>query len=260
VERGAILARAVRDPANADHDTMIERLIEIASSPRLEDVGIVDAAGHARGVYRPLLVHGFLTAFNIRYETLAREEFGRWEEALRRWCEVMEGVVGENPRQSREVLSRAVARRAWSALVLHVAGKVFIRDAWTDLASATMGQIVRTQQESGAFLAPAPAENPELVWYEELCILHAVAGYAVRAEDRNIARAVARAGEFHLRETQPDHATAQPWGLFAFIWNPQTRPLADQLLHAVTLNRGTQLDGVSLILLSDTLYSLRLFL
>jgi hypothetical protein len=155
----------------------------------------------------------------------------------------------------------SVAEAAWTALALQTAGKIFVRDVWIDLASDTFGRLARAQQPSGAFLAAGGSANPELTWYHELCILHAVAGYAVRAEDRNAARAVARSTEFHQNETQPDHATAQPWGLFAFMWNPATRPLADQLLHTATLNRaGEARDGVSLILLADALYSLRLFL
>ena len=59
--------------------------------------------------------------------------------------------------------------------------------------------------------------------------------------------------------SQPDHATAQPWALFAFVWNPQTRPLADQLLHAARVQDPAARNGVSLILLADALYCLRLF-
>jgi hypothetical protein len=81
----------------------------------------------------------------------------------------------------------------------------------------------------------------------------------VQAEDRTIAAAVARATVYHQREMQPDHATTQPWGLFAFIWNPETRPLADQLLHAAAVQQPGGIDGVALILLADALYCLRLF-
>jgi hypothetical protein len=82
----------------------------------------------------------------------------------------------------------------------------------------------------------------------------------VQTEDRTIARAVARSTMLTLNEIEPDHATGQPWGLFAFIWNPQTRgPLADQLLHAVEMRQTSAIDGVSLILLADALYCLRLF-
>ncbi|HLL89432.1 MAG TPA: hypothetical protein VK324_09020, partial [Tepidisphaeraceae bacterium] len=72
--------------------------------------------------------------------------------------------------------------------------------------------------------------------------------------------AAARAAEFHQNETQPDHASAQPWGLFPMIRNPLTRPLADQILHAATTQHPAGLEGVSLMLAADALYCLRLFL
>jgi hypothetical protein len=149
------------------------------------------------------------------------------------------------------------ADAAWTAAALFLAGKVFIRDAWTDLAGDAFGRITRSQRQSGAFLVTTASDNPEPAWYHELAILHAAASYAVHSEDRGVARTVARAAQFHQNETQPDHATAQPWGLFAFVWNPATRPTADQLLHAAALQPP---DGVSLILLADALYCLRLFL
>src|SRR5205814_5481773 len=101
-----------------------------------------------------------------------------------------------------------------------------------------------------------PADNPEARWFDELAMLHASAAYAVLAEDKTVAAAVKRNTEFHLRETQPDHATRQPFGLFAFIWNGETRSLADQMLHNVSV---AEPDGVTQILLGDVLQCLRLF-
>jgi hypothetical protein len=148
------------------------------------------------------------------------------------------------------------------ALALFAAGKVYVRDAWTDLASDIFGKLVRSQQSNdppGQFLRASAEDNPDSHGYHELVLLHAAASYAVQAEDRTAASAVAKATDFHLRETQPDHATSQPWGLFAFVWNERTRPVADQLLHAAAVNRPAGADGVSLILLADALYCLRLF-
>ena len=150
---------------------------------------------------------------------------------------------------------------AWNALALFVAGKVFVRDAWTDLAGDVFGKLTRGQRGSGAFLAASAArDNPETHWYHELVLLHAAASYAVQAEDRTVAAAVARNAEFHLNETQPDHATSQPWGVFAFVWNEKTRLLADQVLHSASAQNPGGLSGVSLVLLRDALYCLRLFL
>ena len=146
------------------------------------------------------------------------------------------------------------------ALALFVAGKVFVRDAWIDLASDTFGKLVRGEPNRPTFLIANSSDNPETFWFHELTILHAAGSYAVQSEDRTLAAAVARNTEFHLNETQPDHATSQPWALFPFIWNPRTRSLADQLLHTVSVQHPGTSDGVSLILLADALYCLRLFL
>jgi hypothetical protein len=181
---------------------------------------------------------------------------------LRGWCDLLEAELGAarisdggTPASRGDVATEA----AWTALALFAAGRLLVRDAWTDLASDTLGRLTRGQTAEGTFLVPGPADNPETGWYHELVLLHAAAAYAVQAEDRAVAAAVARATEHHLRETQPDHATAQPWSLFAFIWNERTRPLADQLLHTMSVNRPAGPDGVSLILLADALYCLRLF-
>ena len=62
---------------------------------------------------------------------------------------------------------------------------------------------------------------------------------------------------YHLHETQPDHATTEPWGLLAFILNPDTRSLADQLLHTVRVQHPGGARGVTAILLADVLDHLR---
>ena len=266
VERGVVLPWAM-NPSSAppaDEAVAVDRLIELARAPaRIAEIAVVDAAGHARQVYRPLLIYAWLMAFRLRYETLRQDQFGRWDEALREWSDALEARLGGiAPADSVEIpASRGgiAAEAAWTALALSVAGKIFVRDAWTDLAADTFGRITRAQRETGTFLSASASDNPESAWFAELSILHAAASYAVQAEDRVVARAVARATDFHQRETEPDHATSQPWSVFAFVWNPQTRPTADQLLHAASL-QSTGLDGVSLILLADALYCLRLFL
>jgi len=264
VERGIVFPWAVIGSA-ADVSPAVDRLIELSRSPRMADIAVVDAAAHARPVYRPLLIYAWLLTFRVRYETISPGEFGRWDEALRAWSDALEARLGEIVPGEGGIIPAArgdlAAEAAWTAAALHLSGKIFIRDAWTDLAADTFGRLTRAQLQSGAFLTHSSSDNPEPVWYHELAILHAAASYAVQAEDRPVARAVARATEYHQNETQPDHATSQPWGLFAFIWNESTRPTADQLLHATALQSpATSTDGVSLILLADALYCLRLFL
>ncbi|MGH7214131.1 MAG: hypothetical protein ACREIT_05150 [Tepidisphaeraceae bacterium] len=262
VERGSVFARGLVSQQVFEPST-VERLIELAGSPELSRVVVVDRGGHHRPAYRGLLVYAWLQAYRLVYETMSASEFGRWEEALRAWCDLLEAELGAVawPGDGMPASRGASATEAaWTALALHVAGKVFVRDAWTDLASDTFGKLARGQQPNGAFLRATPSDNPETLWYHELVLLHAAASYAVQSEDRPLAACVARNTAYHLAETQPDHATSQPWGLFAFVWNPATRPLADGMLHAVRAQHPQGVTGVSLMLLADALYCLRLFL
>ena len=272
VERGTVYPLSLNRRVEALALERVDRLIRLAAPapaneppaplPVLSSLSVVDRAGHRRPVYRPLLVYAWLQSFRLLYEELPRLEFGRWDEALRAWCDVLEArlTAARAPEGPSPAARGAEATElAWTALALFSAGRLFVRDAWTDLASDAFGRLARGQEASGALLVSGGSDNPELVWYHELALLHAAASYAVQAEDRTVASAVARATEYHLRETQPDHASAQPWALFGFIWNPATRPLADQLLHAAAVQHPGGPDGVSLILLADALYCLRLF-
>jgi hypothetical protein len=259
VERGVVFPMVIDGRWTDAAAGVVDRLV---GSSALADLAVVDRSGHQRPVYRALLVYAWLQAYGRVYETMPRDAFGRWEEGLRAWCDRLEGELAEIEWDDVMPAGRGAtaAEAVWMALALHVAGRVFVRDAWTDLAAASFGRLVRGQRASGAFLEATARDNPETHWYHELVILHAAASYAVQAEDRTVAAAVQRAGLFHLSETQPDHATAQPWGLFAFVWNEQTRTLADQILHAAQSQDPGGVGGVSLVLLADALYCLRLFL
>jgi hypothetical protein len=265
VERGVVFPELVLEPARAATAEMssVERLIMAASPVQLASAVVVDRTAHVRQVYRPLLVYAWLQAYRLAYEILPRSEFGRWEEGSRPWCDDLERRLGEfawPAEQLPAAMGDSVAEACWTGLALHIAGRVFIRDAWTDLAADVFGKLARRQRESGAFLAAGLSDNPETWWFHELAILHAAASYAAQGEDRSLAAAVARATAFHMAETQPDHATNQPWALFAFIWNAQTRPVADGMLHAARAARSaSESSGIALMLLADALYCLRLF-
>lgn len=262
VERGLILAATVLKSPSIELGQFVNPVIAAARSERLTAVRFVDAAGHSRSVYRPLFAYAWLQSYRLVYESLPRAEFSTWEEALRAFADLLEADLGSTAWPVESLAAGAGARwseMAWEALALFVAGKVFVRDVWIDLASDTFGRLARFQQPNGGFLASTAADQPETLWYHELQILHALASYAVQAEDRPIAAAVAKATRFHQNETQPDHATTQPWGLFAFIWNADTRMLADQLLHSARIQHPEQIDGVSLMLHADCLYCLQLF-
>lgn len=260
VERGTIYPLLLKPPGAADD--RVHRLIELTRSERLSSMAVVDRTGHHRPIYRSMLVYSWLKAFQLVYETLDRDEFGRWEEALRVWCDLLEADLQEiswDATLATAARGASAAEACWAALTLHAAGKTLVRDVWTDLAAEHFGKLARAQQPGGAFLATLASDNPETHWYHELAILHAAASFAVQTEDRTVAAAVKRNTEFHMNETQPDHATTQPFAVFAFIWNTATRPLADQVLHAVHTQHPGGATGVAAILLADAVHCLRLF-
>ncbi len=200
---------------------IIGPVIECPQTP----VQIVDAGGHARPVYRPLLLYSWLR--NCR---IGPAVFTGWVQSL----------------QHHDI---------WSALVLSIAGERFQNGTWTDEARLSFNQLIDQQRPGGAFLPVDSKANPETRWYEELLLLHALASYSVGQSDPRIHRAVERGALFHLEETQPDHASAQPWALLAFV---QYAPLlADQVLHALSMQYPAGVTGVPLLLLTDALYGLR---
>jgi hypothetical protein len=262
VERGIVFPSVLLDPELPARSS-VDRLIELATSTRLGSVSIVDRSGHHRPVYRGLLVYSWLQAFSLAHETLPGSELGRWNDGLLAWCDLLEADLGRIEWPSGPIPAgrgSATTEAAWMALALHVAGKVFGRDAWTHLASDTIGRLTHHQTDAGPFLVAGGSDNPETHWYHEMVLLHAVASYAAQTDDRHLALAATRNAEFHQNETQPDHATSQPWALMAFIWNPLTKPLAEQILHAAAVQDPSANSGVSLMLLADALYCLRLFL
>lgn len=131
--------------------------------------------------------------------------------------------------------------------------------AWNELATGperhdALDTLITHQSPAGHFLRPSPADNLESWWYAELILLHAVGTYAVVANNEKARHAASRGASYHLLETQPDHATNEPWAIFSFLIQPATRSLADQLLHNARMMTPT---GTALMLLADALYCLR---
>ncbi len=257
VERGAGMVTALREGNVQSIEAYFEPLL--TAQAMVPPAVVVDCYGHRREVYAGLLAYCFIQSFGMMYERLPRASFGRWEEVGQKWSEGIEVRVQEVtwpgggwPAARGGELARAV----WEALTLAVAGKVLVRDSWTDQASEVFGKLARAQTPAGSLLTAGPGDNPETWWYHELVLLHAAASYAVQTEDKTVAAAVLRATRWHMAETQTDHATTQPWGVFAFLWNQETRAMGEEMIHAAQ-TLGTA--GISQILLADALTCLRLF-
>ncbi|MEM1209332.1 MAG: hypothetical protein AAGI54_08700 [Planctomycetota bacterium] len=90
--------------------------------------------------------------------------------------------------------------------------------------------------------APTPlhpyVDGDELIdvwWYRELAAIHGLANLVAHAAPHKQDR-LRSAVLYHLDNTQPDHTTAQPWGVAAFAFFPEAIPFADQQLHDAQAN------------------------
>jgi hypothetical protein len=221
--------------------TAMDRLLRESSST----LRVVDAAGHNRPAYPGLLVYAWRRAMPALPPGL------RSNASFRAWRTRLDARI-----------ERGRVTSAGGALGPAETAAALAESAWAAAASGSehslwyiFGGLVHHQQPSGSFFPPARSVNPEALWYHELVLLHAMATRA--GTDATIGRAVGRNAGYHLHETQPDHATNEPWGLLAFILNPDTRSLADQLLHTVRVQHPAGAQGVTAVLLADVLDHLR---
>lgn len=120
--------------------------------------------------------------------------------------------------------------------------------------AAALQALIARQRPTGEFYDASPYDSPDLHWYDELVVLHAVATFAALSGEGH--DAAARAAAFHTAETQPDHATTQPWAVHAFAASVETYPLAELLLHGTMAQNAGRLDTVSQVLLADAVLAL----
>jgi hypothetical protein len=257
IEHGLVLPMALAGATDGQVVRAVARLLEVTPSAAAGERRVGDAAGHRRPAYDGLLVYAWQRAMEQVEDRLSLHRSRAWHGRIREWCVALHAdlaaprtPVGDGVRALSAAAGAEAAGRAWAALALCAAG--YGRDvAWV------FRELVENQQPGGAFLTAAASDNPETRWYHELVLLHACGSYAVLAGDRPAAEAAERAAAHHAAETQPDHATAQPWGLPAFILSDPARPFADEMLHAVRVRQATGPDAVTQILLADTLLALR---
>lgn len=222
-----------------------EFLLPCARQP-LTPVNVTDRFGHRRPAYRGLLFHCIFRA--LRLANAKAESIDRWTGLL---ADQLAGLRWPNhpPDRIPAAVGAPLIDAVWMAFAAHDA-------AMSSSAQAAFETLVRCQHPQGTFLTPAPSDNPETFWYHELVLLHAATLYAADAPDPALLAAIARAAEFHQNETQPDHATSQPWALAAFARSPATEPMADQLLHAAATLAKPGDSAITSILLADALYSI----
>jgi hypothetical protein len=123
------------------------------------------------------------------------------------------------------------------------------------LPTAVITRILQAQKPSGALFDFRKEDNAESWWFCELVALHALARWWSCPDPslrQQVRQAVTAAAQFHLHETQPDHATMHPWGLSAMILHPPATALADWMIGAMQVQFAGGLDAISTVLLLET--------
>lgn len=221
--------------------------------PNISDLSVVDRLGHRRPAYRGLLVYAFLQADALAPGIAPGAVDPATYDGL--FASLRQINLPDTGPMSASI-GDAVAEAAWLALPLHLAGKMHHHAGWLGASAAIFDRILHSQTPAGPFLLASRSDNPETNWYHELLILHALSSYAIHSNQLHLRNSIFRNTEYQQNETQPDHATNQPWALFPMLWNVNTVPLADQVLHA-SLTQNSQTPGaLALMLLADALYCL----
>ena len=213
-----------------------------------------DGGGHGRAFYPGLIAYAKgLAACLAPTGDEASAEMRLDEHRTRVWAETMTDDYRADLRAGKQASAddgAALAADVWDEL----AGGVRRRAAGREpSASEVIAKVVAAQDGRGAFLRfdGNAGDNPEPWWYHELVLLHAVTSHALLTGDAAALECAKRAAAFHHAETQPDHATGQPWAVHAFLLDADTTPTADLLLLAAGVNGAGGLSAVSRILLAD---------
>ncbi len=202
---------------------------EAAQQQRLP--ALHDAAGHSRDVYYPLAAHLLLAAFRRCYESLPGEAWGACEQCMPALVEplrLVEQWADTPPPPDR------VALALWCALGLAEHGQLAARDVDVELADAVVHQVLGPADLGSPLHPRRDGESLDAWTWRELTGLHALANLALLRRNQAWAGRVEQVALYHQDNTQPDNVTAHPWALFAFLWSPHTRPLAEQQLHDVS--------------------------
>jgi hypothetical protein len=217
---------------------------------------LVDAAGHGRDVYFPLVVHLNFAALRCRAASLSPEDQFVIRQALEAALAAQRLLLAA---YRPEIESGRTAWALWVALNLAEAAAVGGRAEDQALSEAAVTAVL-SRPGPGGSLHPLEASQALDAWtYDELAGLHALANLAMLARNSGWARRVEEVARYHLENTQPDNTTNQPWGVLAFAWSAGTRSFAEQQLHDATAHGAlTGLGrGLAGMLLADAAAGLR---
>lgn len=245
------------------------------SVPRFEipppTATVCDSFGHQRPAYRGLLGHAWARAMCRGWQPANPDILQSWFVDLAARIDVKHLPAGP----VSAVHGFELCQQAWFALAVYSGGIAFERPAWTQLghqvfesllsgamlvpSSSPVGEAGNgcaspaSTQPRGTLMATGMDDNLESWWHHELVLLHAATSYAAPRRDPRWQSFLQKSAEHHFAETQPDHASTQPWGIHAFLLFPHTISLADQMIHAAVVQGGGHPEAVSMLLFADAL-------
>jgi hypothetical protein len=212
-------------------------------------VALADGAGHTRDIYHPLAVHLCLAAFHRHYESVAPALWAAAEQALLEMVAPLRLVEHFTDARPPAALVPLIL---WQALGLAEQAALLSRDIDLEMVDSAVQAIVDDDGEgNGALHGLSETDSLDTWTYRELVGLHALAALALKRRNGAWAKRVEQVALFHLENTQPDNATNQPWGVFAFLWPVKTRSFAEQQLHDATAHAGGTVDPLAAMLLAD---------
>ena len=241
----AIAKLMLKDNAEI-HQSLIDGLKSLADKQEI-------ASLPKRPCYPLLALHVHLAAFENCYLNLpdriwenATDTFEKLAAPLR----VIESYRdAPPPHMSTEVV-------LWQAYCLLEIGTIRHFDSDIELAHAVIDQIVDRPVDDNPLTEQDPEESRDGWTYRELIGMHALANAALYDHNEKWASRVELIGVHHLYNTQPDHCTSEPWGLFGFLWSEESRMFGVQQIHDC---KAYGLVGVGQVLLADALRCINAF-
>lgn len=209
---------------------------------------MADPAGHVRDIYHPFAMHLCLAAFHRRYETISPSRWSQCEQAI---SEMMIHLRWIEQYADAAPALADVPVVLWSALAMAEQATLMSRDIDLEMTDSAVAAIVASPGREDCLHEMTNDDSLDTWTYRELVGLHALARLALHRRNNGWAKRVEQVANFHLENTQPDNATNQPWGVFAFLWSSKTRGFAEQQLHDATTHGGGKLLLLPAMLLAD---------
>ena len=236
-------ARLLLSDDPSQYEPLVTAMRTLASARSL-----TDWAGHHRPCYHPFAVHLCLAAFHRHYENIPPSVWSRCEEII---PALVEPLRGSEHFADAAPPDEFVPLVLWQALGLAEQATLLSRDVDLEMTDSLVAVIVANPALNGALHGTSPEESLDSWTYSELVGLHALARLALLRRHKTWAKRVEEIAMYHLENTQPDNATNQPWGLFAFLWSAKTRSFAEQQMHDATAHSGGAVSPLAAMLLAD---------